>query len=97
MTSGIDLSLGGRVGFSLFVAGILLGWVAVYFNWTMQTDVKRLAPSAATGLRKLYETIDNRRVWREHRRLLPESKTRGRTKVFLILSVTFALIGFVLF
>lgn len=62
----------------------------------MVQDVKRLSPSRAIGLRNLFETIDNGRVWREHKRLFRKSKVRNRAKLFLILCVVTCLAGFIL-
>jgi hypothetical protein len=96
----IDLvvqSLRGSVGTRLFIGGIVLFWIAVHFNFKMQMDVKRLASSKAKGLRNLFETIDNGRVWREHKRLFPVSNTRRRAKAFFIAAAVAVITGFVLF
>ena len=96
----IDLvaqSLRGSVGICLFIGGLVLFWIALHFNFKMQMDVKRLAPSKAKGLRNLFETIDNGRVWREHKRLFPVSNVRRRAKAFFIVAAVAVVTGFVLF
>jgi hypothetical protein len=88
--------LNSQVGIKLVVLGIVLGWIGTYFNHRMIIDVKRLAPSKATGLRNLFETTSRRRVWREHKRLFSKSRVRTRATFFLTLSAVTVLAGFVL-
>ncbi len=82
---------------ALLLTGVVFLWIAIYFQQKMIQDVKRLAPSKATGLRNLYETaLDNGRVRREHKRLLPKSKTRSRMKTFVVLALVAWLLGILL-
>jgi len=86
-----------RLGFWVFLAGIVSAWIAIHFNSKMQMDVNRLAPPKSIGLRNLFESNDNGRIWREHKRLFPKSRVRDWAKAFFIAAVTLAVLGFVLF
>jgi hypothetical protein len=82
-----------KAGFALIAIGIVLGSIGIHFNQKMVDDVKRRVPSKAAGLRNLFETYDNDRVWREHKRLYPKSHVRTRAKIFLTLSAVIVLAG----
>ena len=84
-----------KAGFALLGIGFVLGWIGIDLNWELVDDVRRLAPSKATGLRNFYETWDNNRVWREHKRLFPKSHVRTRSQAFLTLSAVMWFAGFV--
>ena len=79
-------------GLILFATAIMLGWIGIALSFEMGIAVDRLAPS-----KSLFESIDNRRVWREHKRLFPKSRLRTTTKVSLVLAVCCALVGLILF
>ena len=81
----------------LIAIGLVLGWISIHFNQKMVEEVKRQVPSKASGLRNLFETYDNNRVWREHKRLFPESRLKARSQLFLVLSATMWAAGLVVF
>lgn len=85
-----------RLGFWIFATGIVFGWIGIHFNSRMRDDVKRLAPSRAVGLRNLFDTIDNGRIWREHKRVFPKSRVRNRAKAFFVAALFLVLVSFVL-
>lgn len=78
-------------GLVLFTIAWALGLVGLALNSALCQEVDRLSPA-----RTLFEAIDNRRIWREHEQLFPESRLRKTTKTILILCVCCLLGGFVL-
>lgn len=82
----------GLFGLILFLTAITILWIIVAINTEMAFEVNRRVPA-----KSLFESIDNRRVWREHARLFPKSKLRSTARFLLLLFVTFVLAGFILF
>jgi hypothetical protein len=85
-----------KVAFGIIAAAFIFAFIGTTLNQKLVNDVKRRAPSKATGLRNLYETNDNGRVWREHRQLFPKSRVRTRARAFLTLAGVTMLAGFFL-
>jgi len=87
-----DLALG------LMLAGWCIWMVGLGAYGKIQTEVARLAPPKTNRpFRNLFEAINRRRVWREHRRLFPRSTRRSFVRVCEIVSALFFLFGFILF
>jgi hypothetical protein len=87
----------GRIGLPLLCIGVVSAWIAFHFSVKMNFEVERRTPSKSTGLRNLLEATQTIRIWRDHKRLFPESKLRSRAKAFYILAGVSTFLGFILF
>ena len=94
MNMVVVVSAREKTAFGIVALAFVFAWIGASLNQKLVNDVRRRAPSKATGLRNLYETNDNGRVWREHRRLFPKSRVRTRARVFLTLAGVTMLAGF---
>jgi hypothetical protein len=86
------------IGVGFMLASWSIWMVSLFAYGKMQREVARLAPPETNRpLRNLFQAMDRRRVFREHRRLFRKSTRRSFVRACEIASILLFLFGFILF